>query len=118
MEKLQPLPHFKSKGLQLSPVDDQPKVKDVIQKLVDFSTNLAITIATVDRLATQAPPHQVTTPPEQPSPSRPSAGEKPPAITSAQSSFLDTPDKKWNGKEEEQPQPRRRTKLHCRRKGT
>ena len=59
-------------------MDDEPKLKDVIPKLVEFTTALAITIATVDRLATQGAP-QVTTPPVQPSSSWSSAGEKPPA---------------------------------------
>ena len=39
--------------MQLSPTDDQPKLKDVIQKLVEFATALAITIAKVDSLAPQ-----------------------------------------------------------------
>ena len=103
--------------MQSSPVGDQHKLKDVIQKLVEFATVLAITIAKVDRLATQGA-HQATTPPEQPGSSWPSAGEKPPATTSDQSYFLDTSDEKWDRKEEEQPQPRGRTKLHCRCKGT
>ena len=84
MKKLQP-PHFKSKGVQSSPVDDQPKLKDVIQKLVEFTTALAITIAKVDRLATHGAHPQVTTPPEQPGSSQICAEEKPPATTSDQS---------------------------------
>ena len=78
---------------------------------------MAVIIAKVDRLATQGGPH-VTTPPEQPGLSQPSAGKKHPATTSDQSSFLDTPDNEWDGNEEEQPQPRRMTKLHCRHKST
>ena len=109
MKQLQPTPQFKSKGVQSSPVDDQSKLKHVIQKLVAFATALVITIA-------KKP--QATTLPEQPGPSQPSARQKPPATTSDQSSFLDTSDEKWDGKEEEQPQPRRRTELHCRYKGT
>ena len=77
--------------MQSSSVDNQPKLKDVIQKLVEFATALAITIAKIDRLAAQGA-CQATTPLEQPSPSWPSGGEKPPATTSDQSSFLETPE--------------------------
>ena len=56
---LQP-PQFNSKGIQSSPADDQPKLKDVIQKLVEFTAALAITICKVDRLVTHGTPQVIT----------------------------------------------------------
>ena len=109
-------------GAQSSPADDQPKLKDIIQKLVEFATALVITIyprnsirnsasSMLLRVRCQGPtrilsPHcilkapQATTPPEQPSPSQPSAVEKPPSTTSDQTSFLAIADEKWKDKEE------------------
>ena len=101
MKSLQPPRQFSSKGIQSSPANDQPKLKDVIQKMVEFATALAIIIAKVDKLATHGA-LQATTPSTQLSSSRPSDMEKPPATTSDQSSFLATPDEKWDGMEKVQ----------------
>ena len=38
MKNLQPPPQFNSRGVQLNPTDDQHKLKDVIQKIVEFAT--------------------------------------------------------------------------------
>ena len=40
----------------MNPTDDQHKLKDVIQKLIEFATALAVTIAKVDRLSTHRVP--------------------------------------------------------------
>ena len=60
MKNLEPPQQFNSKGVESSPAEDQPKLKDAIQKIVEFGIALVITIAKVDRLTTHGATQVIT----------------------------------------------------------